>query len=432
MEDIYSSKERRKSAQNQSNQAASPTNSEINNDNQDEKSAYSEYQINARRAAEEEFERAQSEIYSSDYNYNNYQRESEPRDVYASSYSKNNASSFSNLPQQPQQDFEEVDTRRPRKKRKGILKKIILSVISLVLVFVIGLGVVINQLLSSVEYNQSGHKKNIYVDESKLHSDLRVTNILLVGVDRRQDDVSSRSDTLMLLSIDKVNKKIKMTSFLRDSWVDIPGKKYAKLNAASTWGGMQLVMDTLEYNFNVQIDHYVMVDFKMFQDIVNKLGGVDVEITEKEAKYMRDVVHLKNIKAGESVHLNGGEALWYCRIRYLDTDFKRTERQRKVMTSLINKAKKQSPTKIIQIAREVLPDIETDMTKKEIASLGIGTILKYIRYDMKQASIPKDGTWKNARKNGQAVLEMDISENQKYLYDFIYGKDKEEETTKSN
>lgn len=429
MEDIYSSKKRRKSAESQNKRTAPQSNSETLNDNHNEENPYSEYQINARRAAEEEFERAQSEIYSSDYNYN-YQSKSEPRDVYASSYSKNNANSFSD---QPQQDFEEQPAPRPRKKRKGLVKKIILSVISLILVCIIGIGAVINQLLSSVEYNQAGHKKNIYVDESKLYSDLRVTNILLVGVDRRQDDVASRSDTLMLVSIDKVNKSIKMTSFLRDSWVDIPGKKYAKLNAASTWGGMQLVMDTLEYNFNVQIDHYVMVDFKMFQDIVNALGGIDVEITEKEAKYMRDVVHLKNIKAGKSVHLNGGEALWYCRIRYLDTDFKRTERQRKVMTAIIGKVKEQSPTKIMQIARDVLPDIETDMTKNDLALLGVGAILKYIRYDMMQASIPKDGTWKNARKNGQAVLEMNIKENQKYLYDFIYGdnkKESSEETTK--
>lgn len=429
MEDIYSSKKRRKSAESQNKRTAPQSNSETLNDNHNEENPYSEYQINARRAAEEEFERAQSVIYSSDYNYN-YQSKSEPRDVYASSYSKNNANSFSN---QPQQDFEEQPAPRPRKKRKGLVKKIILSVISLILVCIIGIGAVINQLLSSVEYNQAGHKKNIYVDESKLYSDLRVTNILLVGVDRRQDNVASRSDTLMLMSIDKVNKSIKMTSFLRDSWVDIPGKKYAKLNAASTWGGMQLVMDTLEYNFNVQIDHYVMVDFKMFQDIVNALGGIDVEITEKEAKYMRDVVHLKNIKAGKSVHLNGGEALWYCRIRYLDTDFKRTERQRKVMTAIIGKVKEQSPTKIMQIARDVLPDIETDMTKNDLALLGVGAILKYIRYDMMQASIPKDGTWKNARKNGQAVLEMNIKENQKYLYDFIYGdnkKESSEETTK--
>lgn len=427
MEDIYSSKKRRKSAESQNKRTAPQSNFETLNNNHNEESPYSEYQINARRAAEEEFERAQSEIYSSDYNY---QRKSEPRDVYASSYSKNSANSFSN---QPQQNFEEPPAPRPRKKRKGLVKKIILSVISLILVCIIGIGAVINQLLSSVEYNQAGHKKNIYVDESKLYSDLRVTNILLVGVDRRQDDVASRSDTLMLMSIDKVNKSIKMTSFLRDSWVDIPGKKYAKLNAASTWGGMQLVMDTLEYNFNVQIDHYVMVDFKMFQDIVNALGGIDVEITEKEAKYMRDVVHLKNIKAGKSVHLNGGEALWYCRIRYLDTDFKRTERQRKVMTAIIGKVKEQSPTKIMQIARDVLPDIETDMTKNDLALLGVGAILKYIRYDMMQASIPKDGTWKNARKNGQAVLEMNIKENQKYLYDFIYGdnkKESSEETTK--
>lgn len=211
-----------------------------------------------------------------------------------------------------------------------------------------------------------------------------------------------------------------MTSFLRDSWVDIPGEKHAKLNAACSWGGVQLVMDTLEYNFNIKIDKYVMVDFTMFKNIVNKLGGIDVEITEKEAKYMRDKVHL-DVKAGESEHLDGNEALWYCRIRYLDSDFMRTQRQRKVLTAVIAKLKEQSPIELFKIVKDVLPDVETDMSKKDMLVLGTGAVFKYIRYDLEQAQIPKDGTWKNARKNKQAVLEMDINANKEYLYDFLYG-----------
>ncbi len=138
--------------------------------------------------------------------------------------------------------------------------------------------------MGSFNYNEAGHKNNVYVDESNLFSSKDVTNILFLGVDRRNADEKSRSDTMMMLSIDRANKKLKLTSFLRDSWVYIPDHGYAKLNASCSWGGAQLVMDTLEYNFNVKIDHYVLVDFDMFKSIVNKLGGITVEVTEKEGK----------------------------------------------------------------------------------------------------------------------------------------------------
>lgn len=426
MEDIYSSKERKKAASKHIPPSASPTeNVQDSMTPAEENTTFSDYSNAARLAAEREFENAGKNAPPVSFNYNT-NRQQPPRDVYARDYSEHanqiNSNYSENLPsnQPPKRE----DPPKPKRKKKHFktIKKILIAACSLILVAAIALGAVINGVLGSVNYNQTGHKKNAYVDESKLYSDRKVTNILLVGVDRRKDNVDSRSDTIMLLSIDRKNNKIKMTSFLRDSWVDIPGKRHAKLNSACTWGGVQLLMDTLEYNFNVQIDHYVMVDFKMFQDIVNKLGGIDVEVTEKEAKYMRDKVHL-DVKAGKSEHLDGNEALWYCRIRYLDTDFKRAERQRKVLTAIISKVKQQSPAELLKIVKEVLPDIETDMTKKDLAALGTGAIFKYMRYDLVQSRVPKDGTWKNAKKKGLAVLELDINANKKYLYDFIYGKE---------
>ena len=132
------------------------------------------------------------------------------------------------------------------------------------------------------------HQDNVYVDSSTLMHDSKVTNILLIGVDGSSSDTSLRSDTMLMVSIDRNNKKIKLTSFLRDTWAVIPStKSYNKLNAACSYGGAQLVMDTIEYNYNVKIDHYMLVGFDMFETIIDSVGGIDVEVTEKEAQFMR-------------------------------------------------------------------------------------------------------------------------------------------------
>lgn len=331
-------------------------------------------------------------------------------------------------PGQPMEDIK--SGRQKRRRKKHVLLKIFLALIALILAAALAVGSYVYRLMGSFDYNEAGHKNNVYVDESKLFGSKDVTNILFMGVDRRNADENSRSDTMMLLSIDRANKKLKLTSFLRDSWVYIPDNGYAKLNASCAWGGAQLVMDTLEYNFNVKIDHYMLVDFEMFQNIVNKLGGITVAVTEKEARYMRDDVHL-NIQAGENVRLDGNEALWYCRIRYLDSDFMRTQRQRKVLSAVIDKAKSTPIPTLIELVREILPDVETDIRQSELMKLAAGTALSYMRYDVEQMRIPADGTWKSKTIKGQSALSLDIEENQQQLYDFLYTKDAENTTRKS-
>ena len=317
--------------------------------------------------------------------------------------------------------------RKKRGRKKHVLLKLFLALIALILVAAIAGGSYLYRLMGSFNYNEAGHKNNVYVDESNLFSSKDVTNILFLGVDRRNADEKSRSDTMMMLSIDRANKKLKLTSFLRDSWVYIPDHGYAKLNASCSWGGAQLVMDTLEYNFNVKIDHYVLVDFDMFKSIVNKLGGITVEVTEKEAKYLRNDVHL-DIQAGEAVKLDGNEALWYCRIRYLDSDFMRTQRQRKVISAIISKAKSTPIPTLVKMVQEILPDVETDMKQSELMRLAGGAAVSYMRYDLEQMRIPSDGTWKNKTIKGQSVLSLDMQKNQQLLYDFLYTKDAEKTT----
>lgn len=315
----------------------------------------------------------------------------------------------------------EKNNKKPKKKR-GFFRRIKALVLVAAIIFGIGTGL-IYFTFSSVNYTETGHRKNVFLDSSSLMQSPMVQNILLIGVDRRNPDDSSRSDTMLLVSVNSATRKIKLTSFMRDSYVYIPEMKTnAKLNAACTWGGAQTVMDTIEYNFNIRIDHYMMVDFTMFEDIIDGLGGVNVAVTEKEAVYMRDIVHLHRVVSGESVHLNGNEALWYCRIRKLDSDFMRTGRQRKVMTALINKCKRTNPVELYKLMGDIVSRVETDMSPLSLTWLAVNGLIRYLHYDIEQGSVPADGTWKSKSIDGQSVLSLDLNKNVKYLEEFIYEK----------
>lgn len=315
--------------------------------------------------------------------------------------------------------------KKPPVPKKKIIALTVLAVVGVFLVALFGYGI---SALSGLNYDNS-IKENAYVDESTLMSSDDVVNILFIGSDARSEVEGQRSDTMMLFSIDKQNKKLKLTSFLRDSYVYIPSKKYSKkLNAAFSYGGTQLVMDTLEYNYGIKIDNYLMVDFKAFRQLVDLLGGITVEgVTAAEAKYMREVVKLKGIKKGTN-QMNGKKALWYCRIRYVDNDFRRTERQRKVITAIVNKALKTNPFKLISIVKQVLPNISTDISQSELMGLAVGAALRYIHYDIEQQQIPAEGTWSDARINGELVLKMDIEENAQLLKSFLYDKESEKDS----
>lgn len=315
-----------------------------------------------------------------------------------------------------------VPSRTPkgkRKKKKSAKGKIILGLVSLLLIFVLCLGVYGFSALSGINYEKRGDNK--YVSQSELVSSQDVKNILFIGCDARGDVEGNRSDTMILLSIDQKNRKLKLTSFLRDSYLYIPEKGYSnKLNAAFSYGGQDMLIDTLEYNFGVSIDNYVMVDFKAFRQLVDLLGGITVnDVTEKEAKYMREEVKIPTVKAGTN-KMNGKTALWYCRIRYIDNDFRRTERQRKVISAIINKATKTNIFTLINICKQVLPNVSTDIPTTELMGLAFNAALRYLWYDIAQQQIPADGEWSDRWVGSQQVVSLDLEANKKILKDFIY------------
>ncbi|NLL63947.1 MAG: LCP family protein [Ruminococcaceae bacterium] len=330
----------------------------------------------------------------------------------------------------------------PYKTRKKKLKHKLLKELGLAfLVIILCFGIAIFSLINKINNASSKEERiNSHITEDELYYSSDVTNILLLGVDAREGETSSRSDTMMLISIDRAHKKIKLTSFLRDSYVEIPGKGWNKLNASCSKGGVNLVCDTIEYNYKIKIDNYMLVNFQAFEKLIDLLGGVDVEITEKEANYLNKTWHRWSLTgnelhfdSGEAVHINGEQALMFCRIRKLDSDFKRTERQRRTISAIKTKLMRSNPIELMNIASKILPLIETDLTLAEITKLGANALFSYLRYDIVSQSIPADGTWHSEMKTCGSSLVFDLKKNTEILKNFIYFDEydgKTEENTK--
>jgi len=251
-----------------------------------------------------------------------------------------------------------------------------------------------------------------------------IVNILLIGQDAREGWGRSRSDSMILLTINKEKKTITMTSFLRDLYVKIPGYKDNKMNAAYPAGGMELLNKTLEVNFGVQVDGNVEVDFSHFADVIELLGGVEIELRDDEANYINRKLGNKGIASsltGGKQLLNGEQALWYSRIRYLDadSDFSRTNRQRKVINSLIDKFRDAKLTTLLGLLDDLMPMITTDMTNGEI--LGYATDLFPMLADCKVISqrVPADGEYSLDTIRGMSVVLADMEAARQLIRDTL-------------
>lgn len=314
---------------------------------------------------------------------------------------------------------------------KQVKKKIAIAVSVFVLVFIVGIFAYGYSILGNLNYDDS-ITANEYVNESDLAKSTSVKNILIIGSDVREGQSGQRSDSMILFSIDKKNRQIKLTSFLRDSYVFIPGEAYEdKLNAAFSIGGPQLTMDTIEYNFGVDIDSYIIIDFNIFTQFIDLLGGVTIEgITENEADYMLNELKFLGIKEGTN-ELNGIRTLWYCRMRYLDDDFHRTERQRKVIQAVVKKMTRTNLFTLLDIVKQVTPNIGTNISRTELIGLGANAVLRYLRYKIVQQQIPAEGTWWDDDIDGASVIVLNTEKNAEILQEFIYGEYKAPATTEA-
>lgn len=276
-------------------------------------------------------------------------------------------------------------------------------------------------------------KKNLLENSKDLVSDDNVLNILLIGCDGRSKSERGRSDSMILVSINKNTDKVIMTSFLRDTWVQIPdGVGPQRLNAAYFFGGPKLLVKTIEANFHIRIDKYARVNFYSFMDAIDAIGGVDIEVTDEELEYLNDYLRGENrllnrpeetdilAKSGKYT-LNGPQALAYSRIRYVGTDFARTQRQRTVMEQMFKKAKNMSLIELNEFLEKILPNITTNLEKGQIFSL-ILNASEYLGYERIQQSIPNLNSFENLVIDGMMVLGIDFDKYNKELKESIYGK----------
>ncbi len=255
-----------------------------------------------------------------------------------------------------------------------------------------------------------------------------VTNILLIGTDGRTSDERGRSDTMMLASLNSKTDKVSLISFMRDCYVEIPDYGWDKLNASYSYGGPELLMDTIEHNFGIAIDDYVSVNFVSFANIVDAVGGIDVDISDAEAQEINTILQAEvneimgdgvlddMLKSGGDLHLNGKQALSYARIRYIgNADFERTERQRRVMELVMNKLKSVNPTLLPKLSASVLPGVSTNMSTGELYALSLRAPF-LLGYDRQQLQIPAEGTYYGEYTASGDALIVDFNSN----YDVIY------------
>lgn len=324
-------------------------------------------------------------------------------------------------------------------KKTGLGKKIVLSVFLLLLFLVVGAvtagGLYYNSMLNLVTRPETVTSENILSDDQlkeilgyvpekidfdgqnstssfsvenkdqkeKKDKDDSVVNIMLIGQQAREKEVAKLSDTMILCSINKETKTITLTSFLRDLYVKLPdfqghicGKNRINVAYNLGWywagekGGMEMLDQLILENFGVEIDYNVEVGFDAFKSVIDTLGGVDMELTADEAR------HIQVGNGAGTYHLDGESALNYARTRHSnagDNDFYRTNRQRKLITNLLNKCRSMNITELHNILKEILPLVITDMTNEEITQCALELLPMLVDLKIVSNQVPAEGTY---------------------------------------
>lgn len=246
----------------------------------------------------------------------------------------------------------------------------------------------------------------------------RRINFLLVGRDYHAEGENGRSDSMILCSVDTGAKKVTMISFLRDIYLRIPGHGSNRLNASYSWGGTELLKETMKENFDVDIDVSLEIDFEGFQAIIDYLGGVDVSLTDQEADYLNKNHDGWTLVEGPN-QLDGTQALAYSRIRKLDSDFGRTQRQRNVLVSLMEEYKSASMQEMLHITDEFLNQSTSDHSDEELIGLALELYSMMPEYEIITHRVPADGTYSYETIRGMSVVDIDFEENLEMLSELL-------------
>lgn len=316
-----------------------------------------------------------------------------------------------------------------RKKRHRGLRRFLTAVLVLLLAVTALWYVTISHLYDKVEYTPT----EILTDQPMKEEG--VTNILLIGNDSRAGGGDGRSDAMILVSISNRTKTIYLTSLLRDIYVEIPGHESNRLNAAYAFGGPELLLETIKQNLDIEVNRYVQVNFQAFANLIDAVGGVELELTNEEVQlvnaYLNEYNLLENrpidtdylpTDASGLLHLNGPQALAYSRNRYIGSDFGRTERQRKILEAVFHQLPASMLTNLDDLIDGILPNLTTNISRSECYTLSLDAP-KLLTYELVQASIPIAGSYQSVTIRKMAVLQVDFEKNREFIRTQIYGED---------
>ncbi len=334
--------------------------------------------------------------------------------------------------------------KRKKGKKKNPVSIIIKSLVGFLLViFVIYSAIMLSIIRKVSPIEKTGQYQN---DMSTLLYSSDVKNILVIGTDARNLNDRGLSDSMILVSLNGKNNKIQMTSFMRDMYTEIDGYDFDKLNAAYSYGGAELLVDTIEDNFKIRIDSCVAVNFLSVAYMIDSIDGIEIELSSDEANEINTIMYseVNEILGDErdadflpvepgKYKLNGKQALSYSRIRHVgDADFERTQRQRKVITEMLHKLKNVKPLSFVSNMKKAALYVASDMDTLEMYSLSLKLPYYLLAYDIEQMRVPIDGSWDyDVTWDDQSILSVDFAQNTEYLKQQIYHPAKESKKKKN-
>lgn len=333
-----------------------------------------------------------------------------------------------------------------KNKHFNFSKKQKITIFSLLIILILIASIVVFFVFrfynQSYEGNTDPAKVNTVDENIKFKEISGVTNILLLSSDARPGEDVSRSDSIMILTIDNINKKLKVTSLMRDMLVKIDGHGEEKLNHAFAYGGPTKTIETIQNNFGIKLNNYIIVDFSAFVNVIDAINGIEVTIKDYELdelnKYIIDGGGSEKdlLPQPGTYNLNGYQALSYARIRKIGNgEYERTERQRAILQVALEKIKDMSTVKLVSLLNELFPYVKTNISLGNAMDYGFTTLNvgKNCNFEIDQFRVPIDSISKGGILNDKGwVFVIDKVETSKALQEFIFNDNKNYEPDTSN
>ena len=310
---------------------------------------------------------------------------------------------------------------KKHKKKWSTGKKVSISILLIICISIIGIGIYAINILN--KYDKISYSEDDISVSPQVHDELKeftddnhldkITNIALFGIDADEGE-NGRSDSIMILTVDPVKNKLKLSSIIKDWYVEIDGYGKDKINHAFAYGNSVLALKTINDNFGLNVDNFIAVNFTSMPEIIDKLGGIDIELTEEE------ISQIPNVTTAGMNHLNGEQALSYARIRYASgNDYQRTSRHRTILSALFKKALKISPTEYPSLLSDFLPLVQTNFSPTELLSLA-NEIYSLGSDNLVEDRFPRDEDCDGEMIDDVFYIVFDIEKVKNDMREFIY------------